>query len=146
MKLPWLIRCHMAAFRFFGGWPLEVLYDNMKQVRLGGIDESAIRKADWEGYVRFGGGRYSVPPEIAGKSVIVAHRDQKIVIRCGEMIVAEHAVAARKGTTVADPEHLAAMWTLTLGKTENEIMPRWHVRFDAPVATASLAAFDEVVA
>jgi transposase len=23
------------AFRFFGGWPLEILYDNMKQVRLG---------------------------------------------------------------------------------------------------------------
>lgn len=35
MKLPWLIRCHLAAFRFFGGWPLEILYDNMKQVRLG---------------------------------------------------------------------------------------------------------------
>jgi transposase len=244
MKLPWLIRCHLAAFRFFGGWPVEVLYDNMKQVRLGReqwnplfmdfvghygivakthrirrprtkgkvermvdyvkdgfltgrtfngiddlnaqaihwlatvahvrihattgerpidrwpgegltsndsitpyrIDESAVRKADWEGYVRFGRSRYSVPPEVAGKSVIVAHRDQKIVIRCGEMIVAEHQVAARKGTTVADPEHLAAMWTLTLGKTESEIMPRWHVRFDAPVATASLAAFDEVVA
>ena len=244
MKLPWLMRCHLAAFRFFGGWPLEILYDNMKQVRLGpdrwnplfidfvehygilarthrirrprtkgkvermvdyvkdnflsgrcfngiedlnaqalhwlgtvanvrvhattgerpvdrwpnegltgyesiapyAIDESAARKADWEGYVRFGRSRYSVPPEVAGKSVVVGRREQKIVIRCGEMIVAEHPVAARKGSTVADPKHLAAMWTLTLGKTENEIMPRWNVRFDAPVATTSLAIFDEAVA
>lgn len=35
MKLPTLIQCHLNAFAFFAGWPLEVLYDNMKQVRLG---------------------------------------------------------------------------------------------------------------
>lgn len=242
MKLPWLIRCHQAAFRFFGGWPLEILYDNMKQVTLGrdrwnplfadfvdhygiaarthrirrprtkgkvermvdyvkdgfltgrtfhGIDdlnaqalhwlgtvanvrihgttgvaplerwpqegltpyetivpyqagEAVSRKADWEGYVHFERSRYSVPPEVAGKSVTVMHREQKVVIRCGEMIVAEHPPAARKGTTVANPEHLAAMWTLTLGKTEPELIPRWTVRFDAPVAAASLATFDQV--
>lgn len=34
MKLPALIACHLNAFDFFGGWPLEILYDNMKQVRL----------------------------------------------------------------------------------------------------------------
>lgn len=34
MYLPVLIRCHMNAFEFFGGWPHEILYDNMKQVRL----------------------------------------------------------------------------------------------------------------
>lgn len=33
MKLPALIRCHQNAFEFFGGWPQEILYDNMKQVR-----------------------------------------------------------------------------------------------------------------
>jgi transposase len=242
MRLPMLIRCHLAAFRFLGGWPLEILYDNMKQVRLGAdrwnplfidfashygivvrthrirrprtkgkvermvdyvkdnflagrsfagmddlnaqarhwlettangrvhattgerpvdrwpgegltayqtitpycIDASVERKASWEGYVCFGGSRYSIPPEIAGKSVVVGRREQKIVIRCGEMIVAEHAVAQRRGSTVADPVHLAEMWKLTLGKTQEEVLPRWNVRFDAPVATASLAAFDEV--
>jgi len=35
MKLPALLRCHQNAFQFFGGWTQEVLYDNMKQVRLG---------------------------------------------------------------------------------------------------------------
>jgi transposase len=34
MKLPELIRCHLNAFDFFGGWTREILYDNMKQVRL----------------------------------------------------------------------------------------------------------------
>jgi hypothetical protein len=34
MKLPALIRCHLNAFEFFGGWTHEILYDNMKQVRL----------------------------------------------------------------------------------------------------------------
>lgn len=34
MKLYTLIRCHLNAFEFFGGWTHEVLYDNMKQVRL----------------------------------------------------------------------------------------------------------------
>lgn len=35
MHLSTLIRCHLAAFEFFGGWPHEMLYDNMKQVRIG---------------------------------------------------------------------------------------------------------------
>ncbi len=243
MKLPTLIRCHLSAFRFFGGWPLEILYDNMKQVRLGpdrwtplfldfvshygivarthrirrprtkgkvermvdyvkdnfltgrtfagiddlnaqamhwleytancrvhgttgarpldrwagegliayesivpyGIDESVQRKASWEGCVHFGGSRYSVPPEIAGREVVVGRREQKIVIRCGQMIVAEHREANRRGAIVANPEHVAAMWKLTLGRSEAQLLERWNVRFDAPVARASLAAFEEVM-
>ena len=38
MKLPALVRCHQNAFQFFGGWTQEILYDNMKQVRLGPSD------------------------------------------------------------------------------------------------------------
>jgi len=34
MKLPALLRCHQNAFQFCGGWTQEILYDNMKQVRL----------------------------------------------------------------------------------------------------------------
>ena len=35
MNLNALIDCHRRAFAFLDGWPREVLYDNMKQVRLG---------------------------------------------------------------------------------------------------------------
>jgi hypothetical protein len=30
-----LLACHQQAFTYLGGWPQEVLYDNMKQVKLG---------------------------------------------------------------------------------------------------------------
>jgi len=32
MSTSTLIRCHQNAFRYFGGYPQEILYDNMKQV------------------------------------------------------------------------------------------------------------------
>lgn len=32
MSTDTLIRCHINAFRYFGGYPDEILYDNMKQV------------------------------------------------------------------------------------------------------------------
>jgi len=35
VELPVLIQCHLNAFQFFGGWPRTILYDNMKQVKLG---------------------------------------------------------------------------------------------------------------
>src|SRR5204863_5633733 len=35
IDLPTLIQCHLSAFPFLGGFPRELLYDNMKQVRLG---------------------------------------------------------------------------------------------------------------
>lgn len=35
MKLEQLIECHQQAFAWFGGSPQTILYDNMKQVRLG---------------------------------------------------------------------------------------------------------------
>ncbi len=108
------------------------------------IEEWKERKASWEGYVSFGGSRYSVPPEIAGKTVVVVEREQRVLIRLDQMIVAEHDRAARRGSTMADQQHIAAMWTLTLGQSEQELVPRWNVRFDAPVAAASLSAFDEV--
>jgi len=35
MKLEQLLACHQRAFEYFGGFPRRILYDNMKQVRLG---------------------------------------------------------------------------------------------------------------
>jgi transposase len=35
MSLSTLMRCHQCAFAFFGGLPKSVLYDNMKQVKIG---------------------------------------------------------------------------------------------------------------
>jgi transposase len=35
MQLATLIDCHHQAFAYLGGWPRTILYDNMKQVKLG---------------------------------------------------------------------------------------------------------------
>ena len=34
-NLETLVDCHQKAFDYLGGWPRQILYDNMKQVRLG---------------------------------------------------------------------------------------------------------------
>lgn len=33
MKRPVLLQCHLNAFEFFGGFPQEILYDNMRQIK-----------------------------------------------------------------------------------------------------------------
>lgn len=35
MRVEALIRCHQNAFAYFGGWPRQILYDNMRQVVVG---------------------------------------------------------------------------------------------------------------
>ena len=52
-----LIRCHINAFRYFNGYPEEILYDNMKQVvvkRLLKQSESELNK-QFEDFARFYG-------------------------------------------------------------------------------------------
>lgn len=58
MSTDTLIRCHINAFRYFGGYPQEVLYDNMKQVvikRLLKQSESEMNKQfeDFSGFYGF---------------------------------------------------------------------------------------------
>lgn len=58
MSTETLIRCHINAFRYFGGYPKEILYDNMKQVvikRLLKQEESELNKQfeDFAGFYGF---------------------------------------------------------------------------------------------
>ena len=240
MKLPALMACHLNAFDFFGGWTMEMLYDNMKQVRLGPAElnplfadfahhygfavkthrirrprtkgkvermvhyvkdaflngrsftdladlnaqarswltqiantrvhsttgqrpvdlwpqekltaltavaryqlaELVSRQAGFDGFVRFEKSRYSLPPEYAGQRVLIGHRENRIVIRSHDMIVAEHLPAAKAGATVADPAHVAALWKLSLRKTKLP-PPRWQLTFDSQVQTTPLDAYQE---
>lgn len=44
MSTSTLIRCHINAFRYYGGYPEEILYDNMKQV----VVKRLLKQADSE--------------------------------------------------------------------------------------------------
>ena len=58
MSTDTLIRCHVNAFRYFNGYPEEILYDNMKQVvikRLMKQEESTLNRQfeDFAGFYGF---------------------------------------------------------------------------------------------
>ena len=242
MRLPALLQAMQRAFAYFGGVPGEVLFDNMKQVRLypsgfnplfldfarhfgfairthrvrrprtkgkveravGFVKESflrgrtftdladlshqarlwmekvnqrphgttgeppcqrlsseklqplasfspyrlalpVLRKADREGFVRYQGSRYSVPPEHCGRRLSVGTADRRVVIRLSDAIIAEHAEAESRGATVAHREHVAAMWRLTreLLERRRPPCPSWRLTFNQTVAERPLASYEE---
>ncbi len=243
MRMPELLRCHQAAFDFFGGWPEQILYDNMKQVRIsptkwneqlldfashhgftpkthkpyrprtkGKVERSVDyvkdnfltgrtfegiedlnaqglhwlqnkanvrihgttkrrpcdllpeekltpvssmpvynfidpvkRTVNWESMVRFGGSAYSVPPAFAGQTVTVVSDAGQVVIRAGDMIVAEHRQAAQAGQSIVDKEHMAELWKLTAEQTRNPGLSKWHVTFKQSVQQVALSDFEEVI-
>jgi len=58
MSTDTLIRCHINAFRYYGGYPEEILYDNMKQAvikRLMKQEESTLNRQfeDFAGFYSF---------------------------------------------------------------------------------------------
>lgn len=103
------------------------------------------RLVDTEGFVRLKGSRYSVPPTAVGQRVIVEQGEQRILVRLGEVIIAEHLPATRHGECRAHPEHVAEMWRLAFART---IVPRARESaplFQPPVAERPLSVYEEVV-
>lgn len=241
MKLEMLIGCHLRAFDYVGGWVQTMLYDNMKQVRLGPhewnplfldftshygvipkthrvrrprtkgkvermvdyvkdnflngrvfsdlddlnaqcrhwlehtanirihattrrrpvdllpeekltvisaapryrISHKSARKVDREGYVSYQRSRYSVPPEHVGKTVVVSHDEQKVIVRSEDLIIATHDAARKAGSCVTSREHVEAMWKLSVGR-QMPPAPSWKLTFNGSVAAVSLSTYEEV--
>lgn len=100
------------------------------------------RKVDCESFVHFGSSRYSVPPENVGRKVFVQQADQKIIIRCADLIIAEHVAATKRGLKVADEKHIAELWKLSLQQSSKPV-PKWEVRFTNTVDERSLKLYEE---
>ena len=103
------------------------------------------RIVDAEGFVRLRGSRYSVPPAVVGQKVVVEQGQQRVKVRLGEVIVAEHPAATRPGSIIARPEHVAQMWQLAMVRTQVQ-PPRAQPLFEQPVAARPLSVYEEVAA
>lgn len=101
------------------------------------------RRVDAESFVRLGRSRYSVPPEYVGSRVVVEQGAQRVVVRAGDLVIAEHAPAPRPGACMTQKEHVEALWRLSLKRTSAPPAPSWHIGFREPVATTALAVYEE---
>lgn len=109
------------------------------------LAQRQARTVDVEGFVRLSGARYSVPPEHIGKRVLVVQQEQRIQVRVGDLVIAEHQ-AAPKGACAAQPEHVAAMWKVSLAHTPRTApqMHRAEWTDGAAVVVRPLSAYEEV--
>jgi transposase len=248
MDVATLLECHKSAFAYFGGWTQTILYDNMKQVRLGPdrmnpllldfahhygftpkthrvrrprtkgkvermvdylkdnfvlgrefadladinaqcrhwldhtanirihattdrrpvdllreekdhlstvtsvapypLQSVAIRRVDAESFVHLGGSRYSAPPEHVGKSVTLMHLGHKLIIRSGDLTIAEHPAAPKRGSCMADPKHVEELWKLSTKMSQDAVSSRapWHMGQELPVVQVrALSVYEEAV-
>jgi hypothetical protein len=109
------------------------------------VSQRVERRVSAEGFVHVSGSRYSVPPVAVGKRVVVEQGEQRIIVRSGEIIIAEHERARRSGECVADPVHVAEMWKLSLARQEVPPKPPSRLLFQ-PVQSTPLAIYEEVLA
>jgi len=106
------------------------------------VGQRVPRQAGWDATVRFDRSRYSIPPEHAGKPVFVEAFTEKIIIRCGDLIIAEHQRASQPDSAIIKPEHAAALWQLSLQKPVPAV-PNWQLSFSDAVAVTPLAAYEQ---
>jgi len=74
-----------------------------------------IRQVGWDGYVDVRGNRYSVPGELAGRTVMVhIGLDDSLKVYQGETLVASHHLQVASQGWVSVPEHHYQLWQDTL--------------------------------
>jgi hypothetical protein len=110
------------------------------------IIDTVPRKADMESFVRFDKSRYSVPPRFAGKTLEVGRSGERVIIRLGDMIVADHRAAPTPGSQVAASEHLSELWRLSLDRTPVPPMPDWQLQLEQSVEARPLSVYAGVSA
>jgi transposase len=109
------------------------------------LSQRSDRMVSSDGFVQIGGSRYSVPPLHVGRRVVVEQGEQRVVVRYGDCIIAEHQRARSGGECVADPHHVAEMWKLSLARTAVPPRPAERLLFQA-VQSRPLAVYEEVLA
>ncbi len=120
-----LIRCHQNAFRYFGGYPEEMLYDNMKQVvikRLLKQEDSTLNR-QFEDFAGF----YGFKP-----------------ILCRPYRVALHRISYQRKDMVVNPQHYRRLTLKQTMDAENVLLEQGKV-IDFPLQPSDLSRYDEVL-
>jgi len=102
-----------------------------------------VRQVAADGFVHLERSTYSVPPEHVGQTVLVEFGEQRVVIRAGDLVVAEHARAPHPGACMTQPEHVAAFWKLCQLPDPPRGTPNWQLTFPEGVATRPLSAYEQ---
>ena len=80
------------------------------------------RHVSWDAYIEVRGGRYSVPAQLAGRSVqIRLTLDGDLTVYDGEQLVASHRVMPGVSDWVTVPSHHAALWAQTLAVEQHPL-------------------------
>ena len=114
-----LIRCHINAFRYFGGYPEEILYDNMKQVVVKGLlkQEDSTLNSQFEDFAGFYGFRPILCRPYRGQTTGKVERTVAFV--------RDNFMTEIKYENLQDLNHQAMNWSIKVnGKihaTTNEI-------------------------
>jgi transposase len=98
------------------------------------------RKVGAESTVRFRGSRYSVPPRLVGRRVDVSGDAGTVVVRMGDVVVAEHT-EARRGSCVMRPEDVRELWALAKERTAAP-PPTWRLAGSHEVEAPSLDRYE----
>jgi len=129
--------------------PCELLKSE-QLIPLGQVTEyrlvsKASRKVSADGFVHYGGSRYSVAPQAVGKTVLVEQDEQILRVKSDDLIIAEHQVSIKKNAEVIDAEHLAEMWKLSLGQAAVPSSQKLQILFNSEVTVTPLQRYEEVI-
>jgi hypothetical protein len=78
--------------------------------------------------------------------VHVAADAGQIIVRAGDMIIAEHRQAVKAGQCIVERELLIELWKVTQEQIKPPPRTRWQITFEQSVQQMPLASFEEVCA
>ena len=150
-----LIRCHQNAFRYFGGYPEEILYDNMKQVVIKRllkqedpteyiIDKINLRRVQKDYLISYAGNQYPVPAEYNGKDVAVVALDSMLAAYYEGKQIALHRISYQRKDMVVNPQHYRRLTLKQTMDAENVLLEQDKV-IDFPLKPSDLSRYDEVL-
>lgn len=89
---------------------------------------------------------YSVPAIAVGQNVVVEAHGQRIAIRMGDTIIAEHQRAQRPGQSVLLGDHTSEHWDLVMAEASLRPIasPTWSIGSTPTVQSRNLSVYEEI--